>query len=268
MQDESIEKQCSTGRAEIQIDFKSCYTGASSAFATAIGQILQHYFIKGDEKLGSTLAPYKGYIAMMIAFAIVLAGTVYFLRRPEPAPITITTATPRATPTTGVVVIQLCGAVANPGLYTLPEGSRVQDALKRAGNALSNGDIGALNLARKLNDGEQICVPMASEITTNTSIASPLVTPKPSSACISYRDANAHMDQTTCVRGTVSSANKSGTTFYINFDEATDSFYAVSFNRTWDNLSGRCVEVNGRITVYRGRPEIILDNESQLGFCK
>ncbi len=218
--------------------------------------------------MGSALAPYRGYIAMMVGFIIILGGTVYLLRRPEPAPITISSATLRATPTAGIVVVQMCGAVANPGVYMLPEGSRVQDALKRAGNPLSNGDISVLNLARKLNDGEQICVPVASEAITNTSVASPLATPKPSSACISYKDANDHMGETTCVRGSVSSTGKTGATFFINFDETLDSFYAVSFNRTWDNLRGRCVEVSGKITLFRGRPEIILDNENQLSFCR
>ncbi len=218
--------------------------------------------------MGSALAPYRGYIAMMVGFIIILGGTVYLLRRPEPAPITISSATPRATPTAGIVVVQICGAVANPGVYTLSEGSRVQDALKRAGNVLSNGDISVLNLARKLNDGEQICVPIISGTTTDASIASPLVTPKPSSACISYKDANDHMGETTCVRGSVSSTGKSAATFFIYFDEAMDSFYAVSFNHTWDNLRGRCVEVSGKITLFRGRPEIILDNENQLSFCK
>ncbi len=85
--------------------------------------------------MGSALAPYRGYIAMMVGFIIILGGTVYLLRRPEPAPITISSATPRATPTAGIVVVQICGAVANPGVYTLSEGSRVQDALKRAGKA-------------------------------------------------------------------------------------------------------------------------------------
>jgi competence protein ComEA len=205
---------------------------------------------------------------MMIGFIIVLAGTVYFLRRPEPAPITINSAAQRATPTAGVVVIQMCGAVANPGVYTLSEGSRVQDALRRAGDALSNGDISVLNLARKLNDGEQICVPAIAGVTTNVPVSPSSSTPKPSSNCISHKDANAHLGETTCVRGSVSSTGKSAATFFIYFDEALDSFYAVSFNREWDNLRGRCVEVNGKITLYRGRPEIILENESQLSFCK
>ncbi len=205
---------------------------------------------------------------MMILFIIVLAGTVYLLRRPEPIPIMISTPSPRPTPTAGVVVVQMCGAVANPGVYTLPEGSRVQDALARAGNSLSKGDTSTLNLARKLNDGEQICVPSISETPAANSTTAPSMTTLSPSPCISYKDANAHMGETTCVRGSVVSSSKSGTTFFVYFDNASDSFYAVSFNHTWENLRGRCVEVSGKITLFRGRPEIILDNENQLSFCK
>ncbi len=218
--------------------------------------------------MDSSPAPYRGHIAMTVLFIIILAGTVYFLRRPEPAPLMITTPTPRATPTAGVVVVQICGAVASPGVYTLPEGSRVQDALKRAGNPLSNGDIGVLNLARKLNDGEQICVPSTGDTTPGAPVSPQPVNPKSSSACISYKDVNAHMGETTCVRGSVISTGKSGTTFFIYFDNAGDSFYAVSFNHTWDNLRGKCVEISGKLVLFRGRAEIILDDESQLSFCK
>ncbi len=89
-----------------------------------------------------------------------------------------------------------------------------------------------------------------------------------SGICISYKEAASHVGETTCVRGFVSSTNKSGTTFFIDFDNARDSFYAVSFKHTWDNLRGRCVEIAGKVSLFRGRPQIIIDDESQLSFCK
>lgn len=205
---------------------------------------------------------------MTAVFIVILAGTIYLVRRPEPSPITISTLAPHATPTASAVTVQMCGAVANPGVYTLTEGSRVQDAIKIAGNVLSNGDVGALNLARKLNDGEQICIPTTNEVSISAPPTGAAITPKPTSACIAYKDANAHIGETTCVRGTVTGTGKSGTTFFINFDESFDSFYAVSFDHTWDNLPGRCVEIRGKLTVFRGKPQIILDNENQLSFCK
>jgi competence protein ComEA len=50
-------------------------------------------------------------------------------------------------------------------VYTLPLGSRMQDALAQAGDVQSNADTRGLNLARKLNDGEQIYVPAVGEAT-------------------------------------------------------------------------------------------------------
>ena len=99
------------------------------------------------------------------------------------------------------------------------------------------------------------------------------VTQAPSSAastqasCIDWKDAPANINRTTCVRGVVSNTNLSGTTFFIDFDNTRTSFYAVSFNYTWENLRGKCVEISGRISLYNGRPQIILDKQDQLKFC-
>jgi len=56
------------------------------------------------------------------------------------------------------IVVSVVGRVARPGLVTLPEGARVADALRAAGGPVPDTDIGALNLARRLADGEQIYV--------------------------------------------------------------------------------------------------------------
>ncbi len=109
-------------------------------------------------------ARYRPYIAMTLLFIIILIGTIYVLRRPEPAVFMITTPTPRATATLALVVVDVRGAVAKPDVYSLPPGSRVQDALVLAGGALDTADTRPLNLARKLNDGEQIYVPAMGEV--------------------------------------------------------------------------------------------------------
>ncbi|MFJ8430580.1 helix-hairpin-helix domain-containing protein [Kitasatospora sp. NPDC094019] len=57
-----------------------------------------------------------------------------------------------------VVVVDIGGRVATPGVHALPNGSRVADALRVAGGALPGTDIRNLNLARVLADGEQILV--------------------------------------------------------------------------------------------------------------
>jgi competence protein ComEA len=59
------------------------------------------------------------------------------------------------------VVVDVVGRVLTPGLYRLPVGARVDDALRAAGGALPGTDLTGLNLARKVSDGEQIAVGVA-----------------------------------------------------------------------------------------------------------
>jgi competence protein ComEA len=61
----------------------------------------------------------------------------------------------------GTVVVDVAGKVRRPGIATLPAGSRVVDALRRAGGARAGVDLTSLNLARVLVDGEQILVGVA-----------------------------------------------------------------------------------------------------------
>lgn len=56
------------------------------------------------------------------------------------------------------VVVDVAGKVRRPGLYRLPPGSRVDDAVKAAGGALHAVDLGTVNLAAKVVDGQQIAV--------------------------------------------------------------------------------------------------------------
>ena len=56
-------------------------------------------------------------------------------------------------------VVHVAGAVRRPGVYRLPAGARVQDAVRRAGGARGNSDVNAINLAAKVVDGQQVVVP-------------------------------------------------------------------------------------------------------------
>jgi len=56
------------------------------------------------------------------------------------------------------LIINVAGKVNNPGVYQLPKGCRVIDAIKAAGNQRNGVDISDINLARILVDGEQILV--------------------------------------------------------------------------------------------------------------
>jgi competence protein ComEA len=59
----------------------------------------------------------------------------------------------------GDVVVDVTGAVARPGVYRLPAGSRVTDAVERAGGASGGALLEAINLAARLADGQQVVVP-------------------------------------------------------------------------------------------------------------
>jgi len=56
------------------------------------------------------------------------------------------------------LIIDVTGEVVSPGVYELPAGSRVIDAIKAAGGARPKAALSDLNLARVIKDGEQIYV--------------------------------------------------------------------------------------------------------------
>ncbi|HWI95857.1 MAG TPA: ComEA family DNA-binding protein [Solirubrobacterales bacterium] len=59
----------------------------------------------------------------------------------------------------GDLVVDVTGAVARPGVYRLPAGARVTDAVERAGGASGGALLEAINLAARLADGQQVVVP-------------------------------------------------------------------------------------------------------------
>jgi competence protein ComEA len=80
--------------------------------------------------------------------------------------------------TAGPVVVHVVGAVRHPGVYRLPAGSRTRDAVRRAGGATRRADLGSVNLATRLADGEQVRVPLRAPPVPAS--AGPAVTAPPS----------------------------------------------------------------------------------------
>jgi competence protein ComEA len=59
----------------------------------------------------------------------------------------------------GDLVVDVTGAVRRPGVYRMPAGSRVNDAVLRAGGPEPRAELEAVNLAARLADGQQVVVP-------------------------------------------------------------------------------------------------------------
>ena len=68
-------------------------------------------------------------------------------------------AAPAAPVTATLLVVDVVGAVRRAGLQKLPPGSRIADAIARAGGATRPADLAQVNLAAPLADGEQVVVP-------------------------------------------------------------------------------------------------------------
>ena len=88
-------------------------------------------------------------IVLLLSVFIVIRGNTQSGAVPEIVPVTI--AEPE-------IFVDVTGAVNKPGVYTLTGKSRVIDAIKAAGDSAPGADLSTINLARVLNDGEQIYV--------------------------------------------------------------------------------------------------------------
>ena len=60
--------------------------------------------------------------------------------------------------TVDCIVVYVCGAVEEPGVFSLPKDSRAKDALDAAGGFSENAAVSSVNLAARLKDEEMICV--------------------------------------------------------------------------------------------------------------
>lgn len=96
--------------------------------------------------------------ALPVASSEVAVGSATL---PPPPTVVASTTVEAQDPST--VVVHVTGAVTAPGVFELPTGSRVADAIDRAGGPTPGADAGALNLAQSLVDGVRIYVPIVGE---------------------------------------------------------------------------------------------------------
>ena len=65
------------------------------------------------------------------------------------------------------VTVDISGRVQNPGVYTVPEGSRLNDIIERAGGLLDDADLDAINRAENVQDGQKLYIPQNGEESPN-----------------------------------------------------------------------------------------------------
>ena len=108
-----------------------------------------------------------GFLVGFLLCAILAGALMWQLQRPTPPPIVLhalptpaPTETPAPTATPGPLVVFVSGGVHSPGMYEVPAGARVGDALARAGGLVADADPALVNQAEPLFDGAQVHVPL------------------------------------------------------------------------------------------------------------
>ena len=95
------------------------------------------------------------YMASGILLGLFLAVLVWVVaRNPTGEAVTL-----RPVPTERPIIVHVTGAVPRPGVYALPQGARVQDAISAAGGFLAEAEKSEINLERLIEDGEKFDIP-------------------------------------------------------------------------------------------------------------
>ncbi len=117
--------------------------------------------------------PHVKVIATLTVAGAVLLVWWLLAARPETsspqAPLAFATTGAPATESPAELVIDVVGKVTEPGIVTVPQGSRVFEAIEAAGGLKGKVDTTALNMARVLVDGEQILVGLEPAVVPGTS---------------------------------------------------------------------------------------------------
>jgi competence protein ComEA len=117
----------------------------------------------GGKSINEALARHRYVVFLILTLAMAGAVGYGLMHRPRPLVLTVLppqpTSLPTPKPTAAPVRCHVVGAVRTPGVYTLPPGALVQDAVLAAGGPSDDADLERLNLATVIQDQEQIIVP-------------------------------------------------------------------------------------------------------------
>ncbi len=108
-------------------------------------------------------------------FVLALGAGLFFFKNQKSDDIQIISAplqpSDSAQGSAGQAVVDVGGAVVNPGIYKLSSNLRVNDAIGAAGGLASGADTSKMNLAAKIGDGQKIYVPTKSgQVTSGQSL--------------------------------------------------------------------------------------------------
>lgn len=95
-------------------------------------------------------------VAIAVGGFVALMGIV---RTPSQPPIEVRAREPLPTPTVVVIYVHIDGAVHTAGVYSLPGGARIFEAIEAAGGASDDADLRELNLAARVTDGQKLVIP-------------------------------------------------------------------------------------------------------------
>lgn len=102
----------------------------------------------------------RQWMTAVLVVAVAAAGGVWYARRaPAPPPLAVA----RGASGGQTITVHVSGAVRSPGVVRVAAGSRVGEAIAAAGGALPGADLGRVNLAAPLADGQQLSVPLSGE---------------------------------------------------------------------------------------------------------
>ena len=100
-------------------------------------------------------------VGAVALLALVLGGRTFFRAKTAaiPPPVLVAAPARQHAQARAELFVHVVGAVRRPGLYRLRDGSRVADAVRRAGGPTRRAQLELLNLAARVADGEQVLVP-------------------------------------------------------------------------------------------------------------
>ena len=117
-----------------------------------------------------------GIVSVVVVIALAVAAALFGAFSPHPAfevtkgeaaasaDAAGTDSSPEGTEPSRTILVHIGGSVGNPGVYELPEGSRVNDAVGAAGGFAEDAQVDSVNLARTLTDGEQVLIPSTADV--------------------------------------------------------------------------------------------------------